>query len=470
MLTKGVFGLNDAPRLWWTKLRSSLKRLGGRQSKIDPSLFIFEKDGQLEGLLATHVDDLLGVGGEWFNEFVLKALDREFGFGSMEFDDFRHTGKRIRKDMATGEIHVSMPEYVENLEAPRVSKERRSNPEALLTPLEKNQFRKINGSLQWLQFQTRPDLSYGVSVSQGNIEEAKVKHLVKTHELVRQAKEYKDFALTFKSHDLDTGGFVAVSDASLGGHWDDDHGGPVRSQGAFVVMFADTALAHYGRRGRFTVLDWRSRKIKRVVRSSFAAETLSLADANDALQHLRGCLLDVLDGDANLRYWWKEASRWPATLVTDARDCHDHLEKETSAQPAQRSLLFDLAEIRQSINEGHTRIRWTATENMLVDCMTKQLDPAHFVRVLLGGEWSIERDSSLVNARTQKRAKTAAVSPAGSTPTAFAGGGGRVQGNVQTPTSLPLRAQSPQRSQTTGRAGTSTTSGGGARPAAATHP
>ena len=72
----------------------------------------------------------------------------------------------------------------------------------------------------------------------------------------------------------------------------------MRSQGAFIVMFADEPLARHGRKGRFTVLDWRSRKIKRVVRSSFASETLSLADANDALQHLRGSLLDVLDAKA----------------------------------------------------------------------------------------------------------------------------------------------------------------------------
>ena len=191
----------------------------------------------------------------------------------------------------------------------------------------------------------------------------------------------------------------------------------MRSQGAFIVMFADEALAKHGRRGKFSLLDWRSRRIKRVVRSSFAAETLSLADANDAVQHLRGCLLDVLDSRVNLRRWKEHVDRWPATLVTDARDCHDHLARDTSAQPAQRSLLFDLAEIRQSINEQHTRIRWTATENMLVDCMTKQLDPGHFMKILKAGEWSIERDAELINARTVKRAPAGAANDsAGSTP------------------------------------------------------
>ena len=175
-MTKGVFGLNDAPRLWWTRLRSFLLANGCRQSRVDPSLFIFEVDGKLEGLRVTHVDDLLGGGGEKFTE-LLQKIDKEFGFGSQEFDDFRHTGKRIRKDMTTGKVYVSMPEYVENMTAPRVSLERRKKPDDKLVPLEKHQLRQINGSLQWLQFQTRPDLSYGVSVSQGNVEEATVKNL-----------------------------------------------------------------------------------------------------------------------------------------------------------------------------------------------------------------------------------------------------------------------------------------------------
>ena len=142
-----------------------------------------------------------------------------------------------------------------------------------------------------------------------------------------------------------------------------------------------------------------------MVRSSFAAEALSLADVNDAMQHLRGCLLDILDPHADFKNWEKQVSRWPGTLVTDARDCHDHLARDTSAQPTQRSLLFDLAEIRQSINEEHTRIRWTATDNMLVDCMTKQLDTEVFMRILRKGVWSIVRDEEFINPRTKKSSK-----------------------------------------------------------------
>ena len=402
-LTKGVFGLNDAPRLWWTRLRSFLLANGCRQSRVDPSLFIFEVDGKLEGLLATHVDDLLGGGSEKFTALLAK-IDKEFGFGSQEFDSFRHTGKNIKKDMETGEITVSMAEYVENLTAPRIPNTRRAEKDAKLNAKELTSLRTMNGGLQWVQNQLRTDLAYGTSVSQSNVADPKVEHMIFAQSLIAKAKEHKDFKLTFRCHDLNTGGFVAISDAGLGGQQESEAEGPVRSQGGYLVLFADEALARHGERGRFTVLDWRSRRIRRVVRSSFAAETLALADANDALQHLRGCLLDIMEGSADLSKWETQVGRWPGTLVVDARDCHDHLAKETSALPTQKSLLFDLAAIRQSINEGHTKIRWTATENMLADALTKPMDTDHLLHILELGEWSISYDAGLVNDKTRRKA------------------------------------------------------------------
>ena len=127
---------------------------GGRQSKMDPSLFIFEREGKLEGLLATHVDDLLGVGGEWFNNVLLKKLDDEFGFGSQEFDDFRHTGKRTRKDMKMGEIQASTPDNVENVDPPRVSLARRKMPDAKpLRSTTTGSSKELSGCLPFLQGQ-----------------------------------------------------------------------------------------------------------------------------------------------------------------------------------------------------------------------------------------------------------------------------------------------------------------------------
>ena len=186
------------------------------------------------GLLATHVDDLLGGGGGKFEE-LLGKIDKEFGFGSQEWDSFRHTGKNIKKNMTTGEITVSMEEYVENLTAPRITNERRANKEASLDAKELTSLRAMNGGLQWVQHQLPPDLAYSTSVSQSNVSDPRVEHLIYAQNLIGKAKEHKNFKLVFRSHDLNTGGFVAISDAGLGGHQETAEEGPVRSQGGYLV-------------------------------------------------------------------------------------------------------------------------------------------------------------------------------------------------------------------------------------------
>ena len=332
-LVKGVFGLNDAPRLWWTRLRKFLLSQGCRQSRLDPSVFILEKNGTFEGMLTTHVDDILSVGGDLMTD-LLKRVDKEFGFGSQEFDSFRHTGKDIRKDMTTGCVHVSMPAYVDNITAPTIPRDRRAEGDDKLSAQELTSLRGINGNLQWLQNQLRPDLSFATSASQGATADARVHHLVEAQGLVAHAKRHRDFELVYQPLDLNNGGFLAVSDAGLGGIGDaGDAGrvvdGKIRSQGGYLVLFGDESLAHHGTRGRFNLLDWRSHKFIRVRRSSFAAETLALAEANDAVQHLRGALLIIITPNANLKEWETEVGRWPATLVVDARGCYDHLPKDT---------------------------------------------------------------------------------------------------------------------------------------------
>jgi len=68
--------------------------------------------------------------------------------------------------------------------------------------------------------------------------------------------------------------------------------------------------------------------------------------------------------------------------------------------------MFDLASIRGSINEGHTRIRWTATENMLADCLTKPMDGDHLLDILRKGEWSIAYAADLVNPNIRAKRST----------------------------------------------------------------
>ena len=42
-LKRGVYGLADAPRAWYTTLDKDMRELGFTKSKIDPALYMFFK-------------------------------------------------------------------------------------------------------------------------------------------------------------------------------------------------------------------------------------------------------------------------------------------------------------------------------------------------------------------------------------------------------------------------------------------
>ncbi len=56
-LKKTVYGLNDAARAWYETVKKELVRLGMRQSKYEPAMFVFTKNSVLEGIVCLHVDD-----------------------------------------------------------------------------------------------------------------------------------------------------------------------------------------------------------------------------------------------------------------------------------------------------------------------------------------------------------------------------------------------------------------------------
>ena len=58
-LNKCVYGLNDASRVWYLTVRDQLLNSGARVSKYDEAIFTWYFDGQLQGIMCTHVDDFL---------------------------------------------------------------------------------------------------------------------------------------------------------------------------------------------------------------------------------------------------------------------------------------------------------------------------------------------------------------------------------------------------------------------------
>ena len=93
LLKKTVYGLSDASKSWYIRIKEEVLKLNGKVSKYDPGVFMYQYRGTLHGLLVTHVDDFFwGSGSHVFFENVIKPLHKIFKIGSVNKNAIQYLG------------------------------------------------------------------------------------------------------------------------------------------------------------------------------------------------------------------------------------------------------------------------------------------------------------------------------------------------------------------------------------------
>ena len=230
-----MFGLANAPRFWWRRLREILLGLGFQEMKLLPCVFVSrDADGVVNGLLAVHVDDVILCGDEdgTFGEMVAQ-LRKSLKFGKWEETEFEYTGRHIRQ-AADFSVYVSQPNYADmSIERiPTQTKRAHSDP---CTAQEKGLLRSIAGAGCWLGRQTRPDLCFEVSSLQQSIPEANYGHVLDANTLRRRAREVK-YEMKIPALPLDCLEILVATDASPGTM---PRSG---SQAGYLLMMVDPAI------------------------------------------------------------------------------------------------------------------------------------------------------------------------------------------------------------------------------------
>ena len=184
-------------------------------------------------------------------------------------------------------MRVSMETYHKNLSPTFVSKVRRVEGEdSPLAPREVRVFRALCGSLQWLVAQLRVDIAFKVSAVQSELKAPTVGSLLRANSIIMFARGSPEFELVYRPLDLSVAGCVVVTDAALGNV--DSTGSPLpgpekrlHSQAGYLILLGDLDLCS-GKQGVFNLIDFRSHRLTRVCRSSYAAETYALEEGVDA--------------------------------------------------------------------------------------------------------------------------------------------------------------------------------------------
>ena len=154
-LKKPLYGLNDASRKFWLKVKEVFGKMGLRRLEGDEAMYFKRnKEGDLEGLISTHVDDFNLAGNDDFLEAVMEEIKRVLDVSKVEDDKFRFTGIDVEK--VGDRIEISMNDYAASLEDVEIREDKSSEG---LTREEMKIFRKYVGKLNWLAANTRQDLA-----------------------------------------------------------------------------------------------------------------------------------------------------------------------------------------------------------------------------------------------------------------------------------------------------------------------
>ena len=119
-LRKAVYGLVNAPKKWWDRLKTSLIKHGFTSCALNPCAFILQKGGKIHGVLGVHIDVVIGGGNETFDR-TMTTVRKEFDFGAWGVGNFRSRSRQISQ-MPNGEIVCDMEQYKHELEQIDVSK------------------------------------------------------------------------------------------------------------------------------------------------------------------------------------------------------------------------------------------------------------------------------------------------------------------------------------------------------------
>ena len=128
----------------------------------------------------------------------------------------------------------------------------------------------------------------------------------------------------------------------------------VSSTSGMVVFLADNS-------GNMSPVTWRSNKIRRVVRSTLAAECLALQEGIEEALYVRHMLCEIL----NL-----QESSVQVHAYIDSRSLLEALRSTKLVDD--RRLRIDIGAIKQSVERELSSISWISGRDMLANSLTKR--------------------------------------------------------------------------------------------------
>jgi hypothetical protein len=377
-LNKALYGLKNAPLIFYQTMSNVLYKSGFKSSFIDPCIIY---NSELRIYIAMYVDDLLIFGSSKENIEKTKNILRK----SFEMKDLGApkiflgmTIKRYNKN----HVKLSMEDTIEKLEKDYQIKVKQR---IINTPLEKgfnakdenspileneqhSEFRRIIGSLLYITNTVRLDIAYPVSLLSSYLVTPRICHLNAAyriiHYLIQTRKKGLNYTnelkLQIPTKDyrlLDTNKKAIIQDYPKRGEY-------------LVSTVTDASFANeenrHSQSGSITYLNnniitWMSKKQTLVALSSAESEYIAMTEALKSTIHFKNLLNEL---SFNTTYA-KLCSDNMASLQLSSHKIHH-----------QRTKHIDLRYhfIREKIQSKLIKLEYVNTKDNTADCLTKLVD------------------------------------------------------------------------------------------------
>ncbi len=343
-LVKPLYGLKDASRKFWLRMKKIFEDGGLKTVKGDEA-FYYKFDGEkLEGMVLTHVDDFSMAGTSGFLDELEEKIRKELNVSKVEKNKYRFTGIDIEKKKDG--IVMSMEDYAESIE--EIKEIRKEKKSEMLTKIENKLYRKYVGKISWLAENCRPDLAVTALKMARKSGKATVGDLMNVNSVVKRIKQKKNevkFTKVGKKEDLVVTG---VGDAS--------YKVDEKAIGGNIVMLRDRKSE------RVVPLFWKSKSIQKVCHSSKEAETKNLVKLVDESMYQASIVEQVLFGGKK---------KVEVEIVTDSKPLLDSIASTKQVETKMmRPVITDMKE--KLVDKSVKSFDWLETKKMVADVLTKE--------------------------------------------------------------------------------------------------
>ena len=361
--------MKDSGNRWIKRMFRCLKEKGFAQCPSEPTLWL--KPGK--GYLIVYVDDVLWVSCGEGIQSEIDAIFAELKVGKTQIldidarnndkqDSFRFLGTSLFRT-SDGHIEIDMNDAAQKISPIEIDKELKKQkdlkvPEKLVT-----HYRSLIGKISWLAMSVKPGLTTVSSMYAGRVPGVTVRDILELNAIVEKIDKSNN-RLRFVNLHLDSCDEVFLyvySDASLANRRD------TSTQAGYCIFMGQD----YRIRTEILVniISWSSRKLRRITRSTFGSELLSLDEAVDRAVYLKHLLENI----------------FKSVRLVFLLDCKSICSNIFSLNPqvTEQRLRPTLNGIKQTLEIEKADMFHVNGDKMAADVLTKVLKPNNYLKEIL---------------------------------------------------------------------------------------